>query len=120
MPKSKQQEPVYNEAGTHIYVQNAETGDEWECPPDYLKVALAHGFELSEPRDRSLDGLFDDQTGFNPAEHTFAEVNEHLAAHAHSSPGEVDRVLELERAGQNRKSVVDPRLPVDEPTDTGD
>lgn len=115
----KKQQPVYNAAGTHIYVQNIESGDEWECPPDYLPVALSHGFELAEPRDRSLDGLFD-QTGFDPSGHDVAEVNEHLAKHADSSPGEVSRVLELERAGQNRKSVVDPRLPVDADNNPGD
>lgn len=40
--------PVYNQAGTHVYV-TTPTGDEWLCPPDYLEVALARGFELSEP-----------------------------------------------------------------------
>lgn len=107
--------PVFNEAGTHVFVRNIETGDEWECPAGYLEVALGRGFELCEPRDRSLDGLFD-QTGFDPSEHTVEDVNEHLAAHAASSPGEVSRVLALEEAGQNRKTIVDPRLsgPADE------
>lgn len=114
--------PVFNEAGTHVYVRNTETGDEWECPAGYLPVALVRGFELCEPRDRSLDGLFD-QTGFDPADHTVDEVNTHLALHAQSSPGEVARVLALEEAGQNRKTIVDPRLtvPGDENTPiTGD
>lgn len=115
--------PHYNTAGTHVFV-TSPTGDEWECPVDYLPVALDRGFELTEPRDTSLDGLFDDttaegsaQTGFDPSSHTVDEVNAHLAEHAASSPGEVVRVLELEAAGKNRQSVKDPRL-ADSSTDT--
>ena len=112
----KQQQPRYNDAGTHVYTLSPD-GEEWECPVDYLPVALARGFELVEPRDKSLDGLFD-QTGFDPADHTVAEVNEHLVAHAASAPGEVARVLSLEQAGQNRSTIVDPRLaPADEQPD---
>jgi hypothetical protein len=120
---AKNPQPVHNAAGTHTYVKNVETGQEWECPNDYLPVALQRGFELTEPRDTSLDGLFDDasaegsaQTGFDPAEHTVDEVNDHLAQHAASSPGEVVRVLELERAGKNRTTVIDPLAPVGDDT----
>lgn len=110
-------EPVYNDAGTHVFVRNTDTGSQWECPVGYLPVALERGFELCEPRDASLDGLFDDttaepagqQTGFDPAAHTVDEVNAHLAQHAEDSPGEVARVLKLEQAGRNRSSIVDPR-----------
>ncbi len=113
------QQPIHNEAGTHVFVRNTSSGDEWECPNGYLEVALVRGFELTEPRDKSLDGLFDEstaepvgqQTGFDPAEHTVEEINAHLLAHGESSPGEVERVLELEKAGKDRKTVVDPRHP---------
>lgn len=119
---SKQQKPIHNEAGTHVFVRNTSSGDEWECPNGYLKVALARGFELTVPRDKSLDGLFDEstaepvgqQTGFDPSAHTVDEVNAHLVEHTDSSPGEVERVLALEVAGKDRKTVVDPRLPVDD------
>jgi hypothetical protein len=111
---AKDKQPVYNTAGTHVYVLTP-SGDEWECPVDYLSVALSRGFELTEPRDRSLDGLFDDasaegaaQTGFDPAKATVKEIDEHLAAHV-GEPGEIVRVLELEAAGKNRQ-VKDPRL----------
>lgn len=114
---STDQQPIFNADGTHVFVRNTASGDEWECPAGYLPVALVRGFELTVPRDRSLDGLFDEstaepagqQTGFDPAEHTVDEVNTHLRLYGETSPGEVDRVLELERAGQNRKTVVDPR-----------
>lgn len=115
----------YNSAGTHVYVRNVETGGEWECPVDYLPVAELRGFEPCEPRDGALDGLFDDttaegaaQTGFDPADHNVDEVNAHLAAHAESSPGEVVRVLELERAGKNRSTIVDPRTSPGDDTST--
>lgn len=111
------QQPIHNAAGTHVFVRNTSSGDEWECPNDYLQVALLRGFELCEPRDKSLDGLFDEstaeptgqQTGFDPSTRTVEEINDHLAEHAFSSPGEVERVLELEKAGKDRKTVIDPR-----------
>lgn len=113
---SKLTEPVYNAAGTHVFT-TSPTGDEWECPPDYLPVALSRGFTLAEPRDKSLDGLFDDstaeganQTGFDPGKASVKEVNAHLAAHL-AAPGEIERVLALESAGSDRPSVEDPRNP---------
>lgn len=109
---AKKQQQHYNAAGTHVLVHNPETGGRWECPPDYLPVALLKGFELAEPDDEpDLTGLQDEepeQTGFDPSDHTGAEVEEHLATHAESSPGEVVRVLELERAGKNRKTITVP------------
>lgn len=111
---SKLTEPILNATGTHAFV-TTPSGDEWECPLDYLPVALARGFSLTEPRDKSLDGLFDDstaeganQTGFDPGKATLKEVNAHLKSHL-TSPGEIERVLALEVAGQNRPSVEDPR-----------
>lgn len=48
-------EPVYNASGTHVYT-TSPTGDEWECPADYLPVALARGFTLSSaPVQPDLD-----------------------------------------------------------------
>lgn len=105
----------YNGAGTHVHVVHAETGGRWECPLDYLPTAKLRGWEPAEPEGDDLDGLFDDssaegeeQTGFDPAEHDVAAVSAHLALHSEASPGEVERVLELERAGKNRKTVVVP------------
>lgn len=109
------QELHYNGAGTHVHVQHAETGGRWECPVDYLPVARLRGWEPVAPEVHDLDGLFEDasaegeeQTGFDPAEHGVDEVSAHLALHAKASPGEVVRVIELERAGKNRKTVVVP------------
>lgn len=105
----------YNTDGTHVHVIHQETGGRWECPVDYLPVAQLRGWEPVEPEDHDLDNLFDDtsaegegQTGFDPSEHTVDEVDAHLAAHAEATPGEVVRVLELERAGRNRKTITVP------------
>lgn len=105
----------YNGAGTHVHVVHSETGGRWECPLDYLPTAQLRGWEPVPPEDHTLDGLFDDssaegenQTGFDPAEHGVDDVTAHLAKFAEASPGEVLRVLELERAGKNRKTVVVP------------
>jgi hypothetical protein len=37
---AKDKKPVYNNAGTHIYTLSP-SGEEWECPVDYLPVALS-------------------------------------------------------------------------------
>jgi len=50
-----------NAAGTHVYVYNPETDGLWECPVDYLPVALARGFELAgPPPGEDLTDLFDE------------------------------------------------------------
>lgn len=110
----------YNEGGTHVHVRHSETDAVWECPIDYLPVAQARGWEPTTAPEPDVSGLFDaataegsEQTGFDPAEHTVDEVNEHLSQHAEDSPGEVARVLTLERAGKNRVTIVDPLLGVD-------
>lgn len=122
-------ELTYNEAGTHVFVTNEATGGYWECPVDYLPIARVTGWAPCERRDDSLAGLFDpgvvtglpavaEVTGFNPDDHNVPEVNDHLAQHAESSPGEVARVLELEAAGQNRKGIVEgPFAPQPDPVD---
>lgn len=109
---TESQDKVLNTAGTHVWMHNPETGGTWECPVDYAETAESRGWVYTQAYDDSLDGLFDEssaegdqQTGFDPAEHTVAEINDHLAEHAESAPGEVERVLELERAGQNRTTV---------------
>lgn len=113
---------VLNSAGTHVYLANADTGAVWECPLDYVDVARKRGWEYTDQPDTSLDGLFDTataegpaQTGFDPADHNVDEVNDHLAQmHDAGVDGEVERVLALEAAGQNRKTIVDPRPAVDD------
>jgi hypothetical protein len=111
------QKPTLNNAGTHVWLHNPKTGGSWECPVDAAETLVKYlDWEYAGAPDESFDGLFEEstaegeaQTGFDPAEHTVEEVNAHLALHAESAPGEVERVLELERAGKDRTTVVDPR-----------
>lgn len=120
---AKQPTAHVNSDGTHVHLTNPDIPDSsWWCPIEVADVYVdGRGWVHAPPPDTSLDGLFDDstpegdaQTGFDPAEHTVAEINTHLAEHADTAPGEVDRVLALERAGQDRKTVVDPRDQVDD------
>lgn len=119
--------------GTHVHVVNAETGGEWDCPVDFLPVAVQRGWVPAVPVVAVYDDLFDpgtgpepgepggepEETGFDPNEHTVAEVNAYLDSLDGQAPGEVARVLEVERAGQNRKGIVEgPHAPADTPTDT--
>lgn len=110
--------PVTNTAGTHVWLRYPATGGEWECPRDVADLYVRdRGWEyMAAAPDTTWDNLTD-QTGFDPAEHTVPEVNEHLEKFAEVSPGEANRVLELEKAGQNRSTVIDP-LP--DPSGDGD
>jgi hypothetical protein len=105
-------------SATHVRVENPDTGGVWDCPADYLPVALARGWVES---DKPLPGegeeypaaveevdeeaeaeLAKAQAPFDPADHTVAEVQDYLDTHGDSPPGEGDRVLDAERAGKNR------------------
>lgn len=109
---------TYTEDGSHVFVANEETGAVWECPVDYLEIAKARGWTPCGKPAPSYADLFDPapgaaaQTGFDPAEHTVDEVNAHLAEHL-ESPGEIERVLQLEAAGKNRTTIHDPRPQVE-------
>jgi hypothetical protein len=56
------QKPVYNRAGTHVYVTTPANGIQWECPAEVLETYLDEpwNYTLAEPRDDSLDGLTDE------------------------------------------------------------
>ena len=122
MPESAGLSPdaVLNAAGTHVWMRNPANDALWEAPVDYAPVAETRGWVYAAARDDSLDGLFDPppagepgqvleggavQTGFDPDEHSVKEINAYLAQHAESSPGEAERVLDLERSGQHRTTV---------------
>lgn len=127
--------PYLNDTGTHVHVVHSETGAHWDSPVDYLPAARRLGWEPADSDVDPLEGLVDvipgtaeviEQTGFDPAEHTVDEVNDHLAAHADQSPGEVARVLELEAAGKARVGITegphaaDPDANPDDDADDGD
>jgi hypothetical protein len=67
-------------------------------------TALKRGWVLAKPVEEDEPG---DEAGFDPSNHTVAEVNAHLAEHAEDAD-EVARVLALESEGKGRKSVTAP------------
>lgn len=109
---------VLNADGTHVHMTHPDTGGAWDCPVEYAAIAQTRGWVFADPRDDSLDGLFDEpvntpgavleggavQTGFNPDDHTVGEVNDYLAT-VDPAGGEAARVLELERNGKNRSTI---------------
>jgi hypothetical protein len=112
---------------THVWVYNPELDAKWESPVDYLPVALARGWELTDPpSDEYPAPVVDEeaeaklaaaQAPFDPSDHTVAEVQEYLETHGDSPPGEGDRVLAAERAGKNRVSLTGEAEDEDEPDD---
>lgn len=118
MPKEKT--PVLNAAGTHIWLNHPVTGGVWEAPKDVAATFVQHaGWEYADAPGEDLSDVFaastaegEAQTGFDPNEHTVADINDYLKSNQHA-PGEIDRVLALEAAGQDRSSVKDPRKPND-------
>jgi hypothetical protein len=94
---------------THTWMKNPETNDiPWACPNALVDLYIdKRGWELCDDPDAEPDV---EVSGFNPADHTVEEVHEHIDANE-DSPGEVERVLELERAGKNRKSLVGDQSP---------
>lgn len=108
-------QPVTNEAGTHIWLHNADTDGTWECPAEAAPLFVEHrGWEYTDAPGFSMSDLFDastaeaEPTGFNPADHDVKEINKYLEVNL-GSPGEIERVLALEAAGQDRATVKDPR-----------
>jgi hypothetical protein len=105
-----------NDLGTHVHVHNAETGGYWDCPISYLPIARQRGWEPAERIDEGqpINAIADAQPVepvlFDPSAPgvTAEDVSAHLAAHAEADPGEVERVLGLERAGKNRKTITVP------------
>lgn len=94
---------------THVRLSNPETGGVWDCPADVVDVYKARGWEETDKAlpEELIDTTTDFQASdFDPADHTVAEVNEHLA---NSDPNEVERVLGLEASGKNRSSIAAPK-----------
>lgn len=97
------------------WMRNPETGGVWACPDPLVSLYERRGWETTDdpeavdeellPRPVSAADPADEQTGFDPNDHTADEVNEYLDPLRETSPGEVDRVLLLERQGKNRKSI---------------
>lgn len=103
-----------NDTGTHVHVYNAETGGYWDCPISYLATARQRGWEPAERIDEGqpINAIADAQPVeaplYDPANDDVDGVSGHLALYAEIDPGEVERVLDLERNGKNRKTITVP------------
>ncbi len=88
----------------HTSMRHSEHGGEWEAPTALVDYFTARGWEVMDdspaPADSADAEAADtgEAAGFDPAAHTVAEVEEHVA----TNPDDADRVLEAERAGKNR------------------
>lgn len=100
---------------SHVWLHNPDTDALWQSPTDYAPIARERGWvdsdgpvdsEATDETASASDAVeVDEQTGFDPSAHKSAEVNAYLDQYRDTAPGEVDRVLALERAGKNRKTV---------------
>ena len=53
--------PVYNAAGTHVYLFNQETGGLWECGPEAAEVFVEKlGWEYADAPEEDVADLFPD------------------------------------------------------------
>lgn len=71
--------------------------------PDWVRGYLACAADLAGDPETPGNDAAPAEGEFNPADVNAPEVHEYLKAH----PEEVARVIELERAGRNRKGIVD-------------
>jgi hypothetical protein len=56
-----EKKPVYNAAGTHVYLYNPETGGLWECGPEAAEVFVEKlGWEYAEAPEEDTSELFPD------------------------------------------------------------
>jgi hypothetical protein len=102
----------------HTWMKHSETGGEWPCPTVLVQHYEQLGWEVMdhppEEQQPAIDGFGsaadapepatkDPVEQFDPAEHTVAEVQEHLAEH----PEDTEQVVEAEQASDSpRKSIV--------------
>lgn len=84
---------------TTVYVTDPETGEVTR----YLAGETPTGAHAAVIRNaKAWEGAAGDSAGFDPDEHTAAEV----VAYAEQHPEDLDRLLEAERAGKDRTTVI--------------
>jgi hypothetical protein len=91
----------------HTWMKHSEHGGVWESPTALVEHYKAYGWEVMDDTPTPVDTAVVEAAetaeaagpaGFDPGEHTVAEVQEYLAEH----PDDEDRVLDAELAGKNR------------------
>lgn len=101
----------------HTWLHNPDTGGIWACPNRLVDHYKDRGWEDSDPpeetqpavgeftsaADAPAPATKDPVETFDVAEHTVAEVKDHLATH----PEDAEQVVEAEQASDHpRKSIV--------------
>src|SRR5689334_8224895 len=104
---------IYNDLRSHVLTRNTtegHSGEAWWCPVGALHSMRALGWEPVEDAPEESDVPVEEPPApsFEPSDHTVDEVSEYLAGQAANNPAEVQRVLDAERAGKNRKSIAVP------------
>ncbi len=97
----------------HTWLRNPETGGVWSCPNGLVEHYKERGWEDSDPPGEQVVGVLKDaapEPEFDPAEHTVAEVEDHLE----QNPDDVHRVLQAEHAGKNRVTITGTDVDADE------
>lgn len=85
---------------SHTWMRNPDTGGEWECPDLLVDVYTARGWEVMADAPAEAESHLKD---FDPAEHTAAEVKQHLED---AAPEEAAAVVEAEKSSKKpRKSI---------------
>jgi hypothetical protein len=99
----------------HTWLRNPDTGGIWACPNRLVDHYKDRGWEDSDPpeEEQPVIGEFTsaadapepptkDPIDFDVAEHTVAEVEEHLEKH----PDDVERVVEAELASEKPRTSI--------------
>jgi hypothetical protein len=100
----------------HTWLRNPDTGGIWACPNRLVDHYKDRGWVDSDPPEEEQPTVGEfasaadapapatkDEPQFDPATHTVAEIEEHLAEH----PDDAERVVEAEEASDKpRKSIV--------------
>jgi hypothetical protein len=101
-------------SATHTFMVNPETKGEWRCPNALVDIYEKRGWKKAKDPEDVADAVSappapvaDDvePTAFDPAGQKVKDVLAYIDPLRDSHPGEVARVLLLERQGENRPSI---------------
>lgn len=88
----------------HATGQTIETASQTEADYYLGEANTVGGYTIDGVEyPAKVDVPVTEADAFDPADHTVAEVEEHLAE---STPAEAERVLDVERHGKDRKTLV--------------
>lgn len=100
-------------SATHTFMVNAETKGEWYCPDPLVETYEKRGWKKAKDPEEVPDAVSappapvadEEPTAFDPTGQKAKDVLAYIDPIRDSHPGEVARVLLLERQGENRPSI---------------